>query len=139
MHILITTEGTGEDTGRDGLHDLAHWLNEEPELRGRVRQAPTTTPPPAGAMGTLGDTLLALVEPGGVAAAFAAAVIAWVQTRRGQHTVTISRPDGTRVTVSTPQVKGQTAERTAQLVRELAASLDTRPPAEDDEGPADRP
>ncbi|MFH8886325.1 hypothetical protein [Streptomyces californicus] len=118
MRITITAEGG--DGG--ALRELRRWLAEEPELRGRVRVR--TPEPPPGAMGLEADALLALLAPGGVAAVFAGALVAWVQTRRGDQTVTITRPDGTAVTVSTTRLKGLDAEQNARLVRELAASLD---------------
>lgn len=56
---------------------------------------------------------------------FAGALVAWVQSRRGDQIVTITRPDGTTVTVSATRVRGMNAEQNAQLARELAALLGT--------------
>ncbi|GAA2937011.1 hypothetical protein GCM10020221_35960 [Streptomyces thioluteus] len=76
-------------------------------------------------MGAAGDAVLAVLEPGGVAAAFAGAVVAWVRTRRGSQTVTVTRPDGTRFTLSTTHVKGLDAQQAAELARKLAATLES--------------
>ncbi|MER6605412.1 hypothetical protein ABT282_05770 [Streptomyces sp. NPDC000927] len=122
MRIAITSE----DGDSGALRELRRWLSEEPELRGRIR-AHTPGPLRPDTMGLEADALLALLAPGGVAAVFAGALVAWVQTRRGDQTVTLTRPDGTTVTVSTTRLKGLNAEQNARFVRELAASLDTPP------------
>ncbi|MEU9763610.1 hypothetical protein [Streptomyces sp. NPDC047985] len=120
MRIAITTE----DGDCGALRELRRWLSEEPELRGRIR-AHTPGPLRPDTMGLETDALLALLAPGGVAAVFAGALVAWVQTRRGDQTITVTRPDGTTVTVSTTRLKGLNAEQNARFVRELTASLDT--------------
>ncbi|WP_335934798.1 effector-associated constant component EACC1 [Streptomyces sp. PTD5-9] len=118
MRIAITVEGG--DPG--SMHELRRWLSAEPELRGRIR-GHTPKPLPPDARGLEAEALLAVLAPGGVAGAFAGALVAWARTRRGDQTVTVTRPDGTAVTVSTAHVKGLTAEQNAQLARELAAVL----------------
>ncbi|GAA2820513.1 hypothetical protein RMN57_30110 [Kitasatospora sp. CM 4170] len=127
MRIVVSVEG-GEQGGRadgGGVHGLRGWLAEEPALRGRVRRAGGTPEP--GSMGVAAEALIALLEPGGVVAVFAGAVVAWVQTRRSSHTVTLTRPDGGRVTLSSRQVKGMTPHQIAELVGELAAAIDQAP------------
>ncbi|MFC5720810.1 hypothetical protein ACFP1Z_11600 [Streptomyces gamaensis] len=127
MHLTITVESPN---GRGGTDDLRRWLGEHHELRGRVsRQTRVTTP---GTMGASGDALLAVLEPGGVAAAFAGAVVAWIRARRGTQTVTVTRPDGSGFTVTTTQVGGLDARQVAELTRQLAATLDGATPS----GPA---
>lgn len=74
-------------------------------------------------MGTAADALLAVLAPGGVAAVFAGAVVAWAQTRRGSQTITLIRPDGTEITISTTHVRGLNAEQSADLARQLAADV----------------
>lgn len=122
MRIAITSE----DGDSGALRELRRWLSEEPELRGRIRPH-TPGPLRPDTMGLEADALLALLAPGGVAAVFAGALVAWVQTRRGDQTITVTRPDGTTVTVSTTRLKGLDAEQNARFVRELAASLDATP------------
>lgn len=122
MQVTITVESGHGPAGPD---DLRRWLGGQPALRGRVRRQ--ADEPLPGAMGTAGDVVLALLEPGGVAAAFAGAVVAWVRTRRGTQTVTITRPDGTRLTLSTTEVKGLDARQAAELAQRLAATLEDGP------------
>ncbi|MFE9725828.1 hypothetical protein ACFYQ5_20075 [Streptomyces sp. NPDC005794] len=118
MRVVIRVEGG--DSG--GLLELRRLLSEEPELRGRVR-GQLREPLPPDAMGLGADALIAMLAPGGVAAVFAGAVVAWVQSRRGDQTVTVIRPDGTEITISSTRVRGLDAQQNAQLARELAAAL----------------
>ncbi|MEU2869694.1 hypothetical protein ABZ769_10850 [Streptomyces olivoreticuli] len=121
MQVTITVESVNGPAGPD---DLRHWLVGQPGLRGRVhRQVDGPVP---GAMGAAGDVVLAVLEPGGVAAAFAGAVVAWVRTRRGTQTVTVTRADGTRFTLSTTQIKGLDARQAAELAERLAATVEGR-------------
>ncbi|GGT26658.1 effector-associated constant component EACC1 [Streptomyces purpureus] len=124
MRTLIAVHGEGAD----GAHELRRWLSAVPQLRGRIHSGATQAEPPAGAMGLATDALLAVLAPGGVAAVFAGAVVAWAQTRRGSQTITITRPDGTQVTVSTTHVRGLDAQQSADLARQLATDI-TGPPA----------
>ncbi|MEV5727116.1 hypothetical protein ACFV83_21215 [Streptomyces pharetrae] len=102
MRILVTVRG--DDAGADESgHDLRRWLTAEPELRGRIRTADGAPPP--GAPGAVTDALVAMLEPGRIAAVFAAVVVAWAQSRRGNQTVTITRPDGAETTVSATRVR----------------------------------
>ncbi|WP_053707259.1 effector-associated constant component EACC1 [Streptomyces sp. NRRL B-3648] len=144
MRIVITVEG--DESGTDlGLHN---WLSGEPELRGRIRRSAVDAPP-AGAMGVVGDALIALLEPGGVAAVFAGAVVGWAQSRRGSQTITITRPDGVEITISATHVRNLDARQTAELAQQLAAAVqqpsagDTAPPASADGdgegGPREQP
>ncbi|OQR65774.1 hypothetical protein B6E66_01465 [Streptomyces maremycinicus] len=138
MRITITVRD--ENARRDGPDPdelLRQWLNEQPELRGRTRRRNAAVPPPD-EMGLAADAVLALLEPGGVAAAFAGAVVAWAQTRRGSQTITLRQADGREVTIVSDHVKGLDADRTADLARQLTADLLSSPemPAgPDDPGP----
>ncbi|MFI6207465.1 hypothetical protein ACIBAI_13830 [Streptomyces sp. NPDC051041] len=135
MRLVVTTRGS--DPG--GTHELRRWLAGEPRLRGRIRKGGDAAPPP-GTMGAGTDALIALLEPGGVAAVFAGAVVAWVQSRRGSQTVTVTRPDGTEITITTTQVKGLDARQTAELAQQLAAAVDPPSAAPDgDPGPGGHP
>ncbi|MFC9623449.1 hypothetical protein ACFTXM_26795 [Streptomyces sp. NPDC056930] len=118
MRAVITVQGEG----RSHTHALRNWLSEEPRLRGRIRVGDGGDLP-AGAMGLGADALIALLAPGGVAAVFAGAVVAWAQTRRGSQTITITRPDGTEITISSDHVRGLDAQQTATLARQLAADV----------------
>ncbi|MFF3504996.1 hypothetical protein [Streptomyces sp. NPDC003247] len=134
MRITITVRD--DDARRDGADPcelLRQWLDEQPELRGRTRRRTAATPPP-GEMGAATDALLALLAPGGVAAAFAGAVVAWAQTRRGSQTITVRQADGREVTIVSTHVKGMDAAQTAELARRLTADLMSPPPPEEPTG-----
>ncbi|MEU9304631.1 hypothetical protein [Streptomyces sp. NPDC048269] len=93
-----------------------------PELRRHLGE-----PPPPDAMGLGSDALIAVLAPGGVAAVLAGAVVAWVQSRRGDQTVAITTGEGTEITISTTRVRGLDARQSADLARELAAMLGAPP------------
>ncbi|MFI8404993.1 hypothetical protein ACIGG5_32750 [Streptomyces sp. NPDC085463] len=126
MRTVITVYAEGE--GADAAHDLRRWLSVEPTLRGRIRTGAEEAVTEPGAMGLGADALLALLAPGGVAAVFAGAVVAWAQTRRGSQTITITRPDGTEITIASEQVRGLDARQSADLARTLAAELSRTTP-----------
>nr|PPQ61257.1 hypothetical protein C5F59_34670 [Streptomyces sp. QL37] len=74
-------------------------------------------------MGALGELISLLLAPGGPTAAVGAAVVVWLQGRRGNQTVTLTLPDGTQVVVSSEKVRGLTAEGTSELAERVAAAL----------------
>ncbi|WMX48760.1 hypothetical protein RGF97_04895 [Streptomyces roseicoloratus] len=136
MDIRIAVVGEGPDDA----HALLRWLQAEPLLRGRVRSRAAHTEPSGGAMGIATDALLAVLAPGGVAAVFAGAVVAWAQTRRGSQTITITRPDGTEISISATHVRGLNAQQTTDLARRLAedvAGVSRPADSADDDPPAD--
>ncbi|MFJ8790290.1 hypothetical protein [Streptomyces sp. NPDC102462] len=120
MRIVITVDG-----GRDGGAELRRWLTAEPQLRGRIRL--DTQPPPPGAMGGGAmDALIAILEPGGVATVFAGAVVAWAASRRSSQTITVTKPDGTQISIESTQVRADAAQA-ADLVERLAAAVGDPP------------
>ncbi|MDN0200572.1 hypothetical protein [Streptomyces sp. S.PNR 29] len=123
IHVTIETTGTAD------VHELRRFLTAQPRLRGRVTRADASAPPPPGTMGLVADALLALLAPGGVASVLAGAVIAWVQSRKGDQSVTLTRPDGTQISVTSTQVRSMDPTQVEALVRQLAAQLE---PAEGD-------
>ncbi|MFE0256011.1 hypothetical protein [Streptomyces sp. NPDC059010] len=128
MRVTLAVEAeSGDHTGAmDELHD---WLRQDPELRGRVRREPPASAP-AGAMGAWSELVTLLLAPGGPTAAVGAAVVVWLQNRRGNLTVTINQPDGTQVVVSSEKVRGLTAEGTSELAQRVARALEHRPASE---------
>ncbi|GDY40602.1 hypothetical protein SANT12839_014840 [Streptomyces antimycoticus] len=131
MRLVVTVRGD-EDGVEGGLAELGTWLTDVPQLRGRVDRVERDGVP-AGAMGPAADALVAVLEPGGVAAAFAGALVAWVQTRRSSHTISVTRPDGTRITISSRQARALSPQEAADLAERLA-----RPPR-DGEDSSDSP
>ncbi|MFF6773724.1 hypothetical protein ACFY8W_09180 [Streptomyces sp. NPDC012637] len=131
MRITLEVTGAGEAL------DLREWLRGDPELRDRVGRVPAQAPEP-GAMGGLGELVALLLEPGGLTVTLAASVVAWLQTRKGSQTVTITKPDGTQVVVTsegvrglTPESSGELAERVAQALRAPAPPPPPAPPTTD--------
>ncbi|MER6014446.1 effector-associated constant component EACC1 [Streptomyces bluensis] len=133
---LAVDDGNGDVAGASA--DLYQWLRQDPELRAFVRgEAPAV--PRDGTMGALGELIALLLAPGGPTAAVGAAIVVWLQNRRGNQTVTITLPDGTQTVVSSEKVRGLTAEGTSELAERVAAALGqerdpqgTRETAEDD-------
>ncbi|MEE1754539.1 effector-associated constant component EACC1 [Streptomyces sp. SP18CS02] len=130
MQIAITAR---DDGGRVGTDDLRGWLGKQRELRGRVQRG-AGEPPAPGTMGTATEFVTVLLESGGIVTVLVAAVVTWVQSRSGSQTVTITRPDGTQVTVTSERVKGLNAQQAGALAQEIAGQLDVpmqrRDPAE---------
>ncbi|MFF4571511.1 hypothetical protein [Streptomyces sp. NPDC001410] len=128
MRVTLAVEtATGDHAS--ATDDLYDWLRQDPELRGLVRrEAPGGVP--TGAMGAWSELLTLLLAPGGPTAAVGAAVVVWLQNRRGNVTVTVSQPDGTQVVVFSEKVRGLTAEATSELAQRVARALDHEPAGE---------
>jgi hypothetical protein len=121
MRVTLAVDaGNGDSAGASD--DLYQWLRQDPDLRVFVRRE-TPAAPTDGAMGALGELIALLLAPGGPTTALGAAVVMWLQNRRGNQTVTIIRPDGTQVVVSSEKVRGLTAEGTSELAERVAAGL----------------
>ncbi|MEU6440882.1 hypothetical protein [Streptomyces sp. NPDC047046] len=133
MKVVITVHGEDVDP-----EDLRRWLGRDPALRGKVRRAVDPTPR-AGTMGLAADAVLALLAPGGVATVLAGALIAWLQTRKGSRTITITRPDGTEISVTTAQVETGDARDAEGLVQYIAAQLDAAETPSRQASPAGQP
>ncbi|MFF2012348.1 hypothetical protein ACFVWY_25135 [Streptomyces sp. NPDC058195] len=103
--------------------DLRRWLRLDPGLRQAVGRGTAGAPEPGSMSGGVAELIPVLLAPGGLSAALAAAVVAWLQSRRGNQTVTITRPDGTQVTVTSERVRGLTAEATGDLAQQVARTL----------------
>ncbi len=117
MRVVLTVH---DDAGSEsGGAALRNWLTDVPGLKGRVERE-TRDAVPADAMGAAVDALVAVLEPGGVAAVFAGALVAWVQSRRGDCTVRVTRPDGTRIVISSRQARTMSPQEAAELAERLA-------------------
>ncbi|MEV0495561.1 effector-associated constant component EACC1 [Streptomyces atratus] len=131
MRITLEAGGPAE------TEDLRRWLRRDPALRSTVGQAPPGAPAPDSMSGGAAELVPVLLAPGGLTAAVAAAVVAWLQSRRGNQTVTITRPDGTQVTVTSEGVAGLTPQGTADVAQRVAEMLQQPHPATAD-GPEGR-
>ncbi|GGT10492.1 hypothetical protein GCM10010207_06360 [Streptomyces atratus] len=133
MRITLEVGGPAE------TDDLRQWLRRNPELRGAVGRALSGPPMPGSMSGGAAELIPVLLTPGGLTAAVAAAVVAWLQSRRGNQTVTINRPDGTQVTVTSERVRGLTAEGAGDLAQRVAEALQQPPqPAPSTDGREDQ-
>ncbi|MFB8443587.1 hypothetical protein ACFC7A_31535 [Streptomyces niveus] len=130
MEISLAVSGPGHDGTGGASSDLRRWLRRDPRLRDRIAQGSATVPEP-GSMGASGELVTLLLAPGGLTAALAAAVVAWLQNRRGNQTVTITLPDGTQVTVSSERVRDLNAAASGELAERVAQALERRPATTD--------
>ncbi|SCG07114.1 MULTISPECIES: hypothetical protein [unclassified Streptomyces] len=128
MRVDLLVPDTGESA------DLRRWLLRDPQLRSGVGRE-RTHEPPADSMGAREELITLLLAPGGLTAALAAAVVAWLQNRRGNQTVTITRPDGVQITVTSERVRGLTPEMSGSLALRVAEAIQ----APDTSGPNPAP
>jgi hypothetical protein len=125
MRVGITVESRTLGTG---VHELWRRLATEPALRGRVRA--DTSPGPTDSRP---QVLLALLEPGAVAEAFAGSLVAWLAARR-DCTVSLTRADGTRIVLTSAIVRRFTFLERAAFVRDLGTVLDAAARAAEADG-----
>jgi hypothetical protein len=124
MDFSVSVAGT---QAPDELRSLYSWLMDEPELRGRVRLV--ERPPEPGVLGSVPELLQIAAGPG-AAAALASAVIAWIRHRTTDVVYRFTRPDGTVIELSAARLRRADLPAQQQLLRDLAASPQTDPPAE---------
>ena len=105
----------------DGLRSLYAWLAGEEELRGRVRLVQAGAPP--GTLGPVTDSLAVALGPGGVSAAVAACLVAWLRQRSSDVVVKVRGQDGRAVEVSAKRVRGLDSSQLPGLARQLAGEL----------------
>lgn len=103
-------------------------LSDADELRGRGSLVSADSD----AMGTGLETLMVTLEPGGVAAAFAAVFIAWIRSRRGDVEVEIERPDGTRLRFSAKNARGLSPEQVSERIGQLRSMVDSQAPSSEE-------
>ncbi|MFF0433312.1 hypothetical protein ACFYU9_13930 [Streptomyces sp. NPDC004327] len=118
MEIALEVSGTAADA-----YELRRWLRDDPELRPAVVPLVPASPAP-GSMGAIGTVIELLLQPGGLTVTLAAGVVAWLQTRRGTQTVTITKPDGTQVVVTSEGVRGLTPQSSGELAQQVARALE---------------
>lgn len=100
MEVRLTVDG---GAAAERLWSLRERLAEVAEFRGRV--VDVESPPPPGTLGPVLDALSVAVAPGGVVAALAPVLLAWIRAQRGTVTVRITRPDGRSMEITASRVR----------------------------------
>ena len=118
MTYTISMDGT---TTNDELRAWGTFLSGEDELRGRIEyvEAPLTP----NHLGTVTDAITVAVGSAGALTILARAVVAFVQSRRSDHSIHMSRPDGGDIRVEAKRIKSANASQIRELVEQLAAEL----------------
>ncbi|MCK2239914.1 MULTISPECIES: hypothetical protein [unclassified Crossiella] len=104
------------------LRYLHEWLGEVGELRGRVSL--DERPPEPGTLGPVVDALVVALGPAGAATACAAAVLAWLRTRRGRVRIKVTLPGRRSAELDAEKVAKLDAAALQQLAAQLAAMLE---------------
>ncbi|WP_327091075.1 hypothetical protein OIE66_10750 [Nonomuraea sp. NBC_01738] len=111
----------GADTA-DEARDLYAWLREDGDLRGSVTMSESRAP--EGALGPVINGLEIAFGAGGAAVTAANVLIAWLGSRKGEVSVTVSKnSDGAEVQVSAKGVKGLDLAATKALTEQIAEVL----------------
>jgi Effector Associated Constant Component 1 len=109
------------DNAPDELRSLAGWLSADDDLRRQARLVAAAPPP--GAMGAGLDHLAVALGPGGLAAAFAAVLVAWIRSRSATVSIELTRPDGTTVRLEAKNVRGLPHDQVKDLTDQVAGLL----------------
>ena len=113
--LILSLTGNSDDAT-----DLYAWLSGDRELRGRLRLVPAAVP--EGALGADLTQLLATLESGGMATAFASVLVAWIRRRAGSVAVKVTRPDGATFELTAERVRELKAEDLQKQVAQLATT-----------------
>ncbi|GAA2792714.1 effector-associated constant component EACC1 [Crossiella cryophila] len=119
MSATVTADGPD---AADQLRYLHEWLGEVEELRGRVSL--TERPPEPGTLGPVVDALVVALGPAGAVSACAAAVLAWLRTRRGRVRIKVTLPGRRSAELDAEKVAKLDAAALQQLAAQLAAMLE---------------
>jgi hypothetical protein len=120
--LATVAVSTGTDTPSSELLSLYDWLVKE-DLGAGVRL--TRRPPRPGSLGPVLESILVAVGPGGVAAAFASVLVAWLRRRVSDQSVKITRPDGTIFELTVTHLRGLDESALRAQIAELRNWLET--------------
>jgi hypothetical protein len=110
VEIQLSVEGVDP---LEGMEDLAEWLGQEPELRGRVKPAPAAPAP--GELGGVTEVLIAVLGTSGAAKALASSLSTYLtQPRRRAISIKAKGPKGRSV-----ELDAQNAEDAVRILQIL--------------------
>lgn len=124
MELAITV--TAADSG-DELRSLYRWLADDDGLRGRVRLV--DGPPAPGTLGSVPELIAVVLTQGGVGAAAAGAVVAWLRHRTKDIVCKVKRSDGSSVELTAKRVRTADLPALQELVTDVAKQLEPPPDA----------
>lgn len=122
----IAIRGAGS---ADLTRNLAAWLVEEPELRGRTRIVECG--PPTRALGTTAVALEAALGPGGAVTVLASVAITWLRCRTGKVTITFSASNGRTVAMRHERVRNLDSKGIQDLTTQILNVLGDGQPVQD--------
>lgn len=122
MELAITVAGVDTD---DDLRSLYRWLADDDGLRGRVRLV--DGPPEPGTMGSVPELIEVVLTQGGIGAAVAGTVVAWLRHRTKDVVCKVKTADGGSVELSAKRVRTADLAALQELVTDVAKTLE--PPA----------
>src|SRR4051812_21373173 len=108
--LAVTTEARSAELG-----SLRDWLRQDDALRGAVEEI--YQPPESGHLGPVLDVLKVVAET--APAAFAAALVAWLRSRRGPVKISIKTETGAELEFSADSVKTMTAADARHLIEQV--------------------
>ena len=110
--VTVTVDGALPDD----LRELRAWLVAEEGLRGRVQLVERVPEP--GRLGPVLEALQVLAGPG--SAVLASVLVTWIKQRRSSVKVTVTRPDGQRLSIEAEHARLMGTDDLAQLTAEVA-------------------
>ncbi len=103
MRVEISVDPVdGAHRRGDRSRELADWLRREDPLRGHVRLSPGAID--AEQMGAVTDTIAIAVGTGGAGTALARTLVAWISHRTTDVKLTLTRPEGTKLSIDAQRV-----------------------------------
>lgn len=117
----VTVSVIGLDDAVEELRSLFTWLAKEEELRGRVRLVDAA--PELGTLGGWPEAVVVALTQGGAVTVLVSAVVTWIRYRTSELTCTVTRPDGTSVTLNANRVRRADLAGVGELVEQAAAAL----------------
>ncbi|MFF4951298.1 hypothetical protein [Streptomyces chattanoogensis] len=102
MRVEVSVEGVNDRAQEAELRSLHSWLRSDRQAwRLAAPQLGAVDSPVPGAQGSVIDVLSLVLGSAFNAASLAVSIMSWRATRPQRPTLTVRRPDGTTVTIST--------------------------------------